>query len=335
MPEESLGISNKHVPVLLPEVLAGLNLHVGKTYVDGTLGLGGHSQALLECLHGLGERSPQWVGVDQDTQALGMAQKRLAPTLDRFDETTRTHFVESNYSQIPQTLADLGITGIDGGLLLDLGVSSFQLDTAERGFSFMRSGPLDMRMNPTDETTPTAADLLNTASQEALIRIFEDYGEEKFAFPIAKAIVEDRAHTPWQDTLTLAHLVERIYRLKQKSGRLKEAKHPATRVFQALRMAVNGELDHLDALLHALPDLMQPQSRVAVITFHSLEDRRVKQQFKPWLQGCICPPQFPICTCESTPLFKAVNRKALEAGHLETERNPRSRSAKLRVYERL
>jgi len=333
--EESIGISNKHVPVLLPEVLAGLNLQVGKTYVDGTLGMGGHSQALLEALHDLGEQSPQWVGVDQDTQALAMAQKRLAPTLKRFHKLTQMHFVQSNYSQISQALADLGIIGIDGGLLLDLGVSSFQLDTAERGFSFMRSGPLDMRMNPADENAPTAADVLNTASQEALIRIFEEYGEEKFAFPIAKAIVEDRAHTPWQDTLSLAHLVERIYRLKQKSGNAKEAKHPATRVFQALRIAVNYELDHLETVLNALPNLMRPQSRVAIITFHSLEDRRVKQQFKPWLQGCICPPQFPICTCASTPLFKAVNRKALQACSLEKEENPRSRSAKLRVYERL
>jgi 16S rRNA (cytosine1402-N4)-methyltransferase len=333
--EESALISSKHVPVLLDAVLKGLNLQVGKTYVDGTLGMGGHSQHLLEALHDLGETSPRWVGVDQDARALSMAQERLAPTLSRFEDNQHTHFVQSNYSEIPEKLDALNITGMDGGILLDLGVSSYQLDTADRGFSFMRSGPLDMRMNGTDDEIPTAADILNTASFEELCRIFEIYGEEKYAYPIAKAIVEDRAESPWQDTLALAKLVERIYRLKQKSGKAKEAKHPATRVFQALRMAVNGELEHLESTLNALPALMQASSRVAIITFHSLEDRLVKQQFKPWLDGCICPPQFPICTCGKTPLFKAVNRKPLEATELEKESNPRSRSAKLRLYERL
>jgi 16S rRNA (cytosine1402-N4)-methyltransferase len=335
VPEDLTAISSKHVPVLLDAVLNGLNLQVAKTYVDGTLGMGGHSQFLLEALHDLGETSPRWVGVDQDARALGMAQERLAPTIAQFKETQHIHFVQSNYSEIPEKLPELGITGIDGGLLLDLGVSSYQLDTADRGFSFMRSGPLDMRMNGTDDDIPTAADILNTASFEELCRIFELYGEEKYAYPIAKAIVEDRAESPWHDTLDLAKLVERIYRLKQKSGKAKEAKHPATRVFQALRMAVNGELEHLESTLNALSALMQAGSRVAIITFHSLEDRLVKQTFKPWLDGCVCPPQFPICTCGKTPLFKAVNRKPLEASELEKDDNPRSRSAKLRVYSRL
>ncbi len=333
--EDLTPIAEKHVPVLLDAVLKGLNLEVGKTYVDGTLGMGGHSQCLLEALHDLGERSPRWVGVDQDARALGMAQERLAPRLAGFETKQHTHFVQSNYSEIPEKLPDLGVTGIDGGLLLDLGVSSYQLDTADRGFSFMRSGPLDMRMNGTDDEIPTAGDILNTASFEELCRIFEIYGEEKYAFPIAKAIVADRDESPWQDTLDLAKLVERIYRLKQKSGKAKEAKHPATRVFQALRMAVNGELEHLESTLNTLPTLMQAGSRVAIITFHSLEDRLVKQTFKPWLDGCICPPQFPICTCGKTPSFKTVNRKPLEASEAEKEANPRSRSAKLRVYSRL
>ena len=156
--EESHLIPQKHIPVLLNDVLTGLNTKVGKTYVDGTLGMGGHSQALLEALHDLGERSPRWIGVDQDARALGMAQERLASMLAQFNETQYSHFLQSNYSEIPDKLMDLGITGIDGGLLLDLGVSSYQLDTADRGFSFMRSGPLDMRMNGTDDEVPTAAD---------------------------------------------------------------------------------------------------------------------------------------------------------------------------------
>jgi 16S rRNA (cytosine1402-N4)-methyltransferase len=324
-----------HTPVLLDAVLSGLNLHVGKCYVDGTLGMGGHSQAILKQLASLGETHPQWVGVDQDAQALAIARVRLANTLKAFTDATQCHFVQSNYSQLVDSLQSKGIESISGGLLLDLGVSSLQLDAPERGFSFMRNGVLDMRMNQDTSQTLTAQEILNTYSLEVLCSIFERYGEEKYAYPIAKAIVADRDTTPWRESLPLARLCERVYRLKQKSGKQKESKHPATRVFQALRMAVNGELEHLESTLQQLPHLMVPQSRVAIITFHSLEDRLVKQTFKKWMQGCTCPPHFPICTCEQAPLFKAVNRKAIEASEAEKEINPRSRSAKLRIYEKI
>lgn len=324
-----------HTPVLLDAVLDGLNLQAGKCYIDGTLGMGGHSQALLKQLALLGETHPQWVGVDQDAQALAIAQVRLADTLKTFTDATQCHFVQSNYSQLEECLEAKGIGEISGGLLLDLGVSSLQLDAPERGFSFRRNGVLDMRMNQNASQSLTAQSILNTYSLEELCSIFERYGEEKYAYPIAKAIVADRETTPWRESLPLAQLCERVYRLKQKSGKQKEAKHSATRVFQALRMAVNGELEHLETTLQQLPRLMAPRSRVAMITFHSLEDRLVKQTFKTWMQGCSCPPHFPICTCEAAPLFKAVNRKAIEASEAEKEANPRSRSAKLRVYERL
>jgi 16S rRNA (cytosine1402-N4)-methyltransferase len=326
-------ISSKHTPVLLDDVLKGLNPQAGKSYVDGTLGMGGHSEALLQVLLEAGDSAPAWFGVDQDAHALTMARVRLAKRLEAFPNASGCHFIEANYSEMPQQIQTRGVSTISGGLLLDLGVSSFQLDTPERGFSFMRSGPLDMRMNP--HASLTAADLLNTLDFEALVHIFEVYGEEKYAFPIAKAIVEDRKKTPWVDTLALAHLVERIYRLKQKSGKAKELKHPATRVFQALRMAVNGELEHLESLLTVLPTLMEGGSRVVVMTFHSLEDRLVKQYFKPWIEACRCPPRFPICTCGQVPVFKAIGRKAKEASEQEKEMNPRARSAKLRIYERL
>jgi 16S rRNA (cytosine1402-N4)-methyltransferase len=326
----------RHTPVMLAQCLEGLNLQQGKCYVDGTLGMGGHSQALLNALTELGETSPRWVGVDQDANALAMAKARLTTALSDIKYTQDIHFLQANYSEIAERLPIFGIEHIDGGLLLDLGVSSYQLDTPERGFSFMRSGQLDMRMDNTNPDLQTAEDLINTASPEELLRILTVYGEERYAYPIVQAIVQDRTTTPWKDTLTLANMVERVYRAKQKGkGAAKETKHPATRTFQALRMAVNRELEHLEVLLESLPTLMGTGSRIVIMTFHSLEDRLVKQTFKPWLGGCVCPPRHPICTCKPTSYFKAINRKPIEATLEETELNPRSRSAKLRVYERI
>jgi len=333
--QPSCDAAKRHAPVLLTECLTGLNIHPDKLYVDGTLGMGGHSEAILNALAAAGATVPQWIGVDQDVNALAMAKQRLAPSIESHGSQEHIHFLQANFSEIPERLPVFGIHQISGGILLDLGVSSYQLDTAARGFSFMRSGPLDMRMEGLESNSPSAADFLNTESMDELVRIFTVYGEERYAFPIAKAIVEDREETPWTDTLALANLSERVYRAKQRGGKAKENKHPATRVFQALRMAVNGELEHLESLLNGLPDLMAPESRVAIMTFHSLEDRLVKQTFKAWMRGCECPPIFPICTCGKTTLFKAVNRKPIEASDAEKETNPRSRSAKLRVYERL
>jgi 16S rRNA (cytosine1402-N4)-methyltransferase len=315
----------RHQPVMLDECLDALSLRKGKCYVDGTLGMGGHSQALLSAMVKLGDTSPCWVGVDQDAHALAMAKARLTTSLSDVKMTQQLHFLQANYSEIAERLPVFTIEQIDGGLLLDLGVSSYQLDTPERGFSFMRSSPLDMRMDSTNPNLMTAEQLINTATPEELR-----------AYPIVQAIVEDRTTTPWKDTLALANLVERVYSAKQKGKpHSKESKHPATRTFQALRMAVNRELEHLETLLNSLPQLMAPGSRVAIMTFHSLEDRLVKQTFKAWLGGCTCPPRHPICTCKPQAYFEQINRKPIEASPLEVELNPRSRSAKLRVYERI
>lgn len=320
---------------MLTQCLQGLNLQAGKCYVDGTLGMGGHSSAILHELLKQGETAPRWVGVDQDANALAMAKAGLASLLSDFETTTHMHYLQANYSEIAERLPVFGIKALDGGLLLDLGVSSYQLDTPERGFSFMRSGPLDMRMDDSNGRLTTAEHLLNTASSEELLRVLTVYGEERYAYPIVQAIVQDRDSTPWKDTLSLANMIERVYRAKQKGkAAAKETKHPATRTFQALRMAVNGELEHLERLLNSLPRLMAPKSRVVIMTFHSLEDRLVKQTFKAWEGRCVCPPGYPICTCDAETVFKPVNRKPIEASDEEKETNPRSRSAKLRVYER-
>jgi 16S rRNA (cytosine1402-N4)-methyltransferase len=299
-------------------------------YVDGTLGMGGHSEGLLQCLHRCG--APwQWLGADQDPQALALAQTRLAPLLLPPHQGTYLH---ANYSQL---LQQLGPQAITGGLLLDLGVSSFQLDTPERGFSFSHAGPLDMRMNP-QSTAPTAAELLNTMDEATLADWFYTWGEEKLSRPIAKAIVQRRQQAPWQHTAELAALVEAQYKRKG-AGRTKEGsrekKHPATRVFQALRVVVNDEFGHLEALLGSLPQLLAPQAKVLFLTFHSLEDRCVKRWFTQAIKGCTCPAWFPTCQCGEVGTFKALVSKPFVATEAELAENPRARSAKLRVYERL
>jgi 16S rRNA (cytosine1402-N4)-methyltransferase len=332
----SLSPEARHAPVMREACIEALQVQPDKLYVDGTLGMGGHSEALLQTLHALGEERPQWVGVDQDAAALAMAKERLKPALLPFKAVEGLRFLQANYSEISQRLPVFGIQQINGGLLLDLGVSSYQLDTPERGFSFQTDGPLDMRMDATNAQLMTADILLNTASEQELLHILETYGEERYAYPIVQAIIQDRAHTPWNSTLALAQLVERVYKAKQRGGKglAKETKHPATRTFQALRMAVNRELEHLETLLHALPALMLPGSRVAIMTFHSLEDRLVKQTFKKWAGACVCPPRYPICQCTPVMLFQAITRKPLEATAEEVAANSRARSARLRVYER-
>lgn len=327
-------IEQQHLPVLLDAVLTVLPLEANKLYVDGTLGLGGHTHALLQ--HAIEQHALpiQWLGIDQDTNALAMATQRLAPLVTDNEASVRFNTWHGNYSQLPEALASINAPSITGGLLLDLGVSSYQLDTAERGFSFMHNGPLDMRMNP--HATQTAADILNTWHEADLADCFYQYGEERFSRQIAYKIIQRRTETPFEETHQLATLVEGVYRHQQRQGKSKkENKHPATRVFQALRIGVNAEFEHLKTTLDSLPTVLSPQAVVAIITFHSLEDRLVKHWFKQAINPCCCPPLMPVCQCGLQATFEAVFRKPIEATEAEQEDNPRSRSAKLRVYRRV
>ncbi|MFM7389118.1 MAG: 16S rRNA (cytosine(1402)-N(4))-methyltransferase RsmH [Vampirovibrionales bacterium] len=333
-------IASLHTSVMLQECLAFLHLSAGRVYVDGTLGLGGHSLAISEVLSTLG--GGILIGVDQDPTALALATQRIQEKTRADSAATPARFlpIASNYSTLALQWQQLRSTEpslperVNGGLLLDLGVSSMQLDQAERGFSFMRSGPLDMRMNPQDNTLATAAEILNTWDETALADCFFLYGEEQFSRSIARAIVNDRQQAPWKETLPLAQLIERVYRSQQrKRGKKQEGKHPATRVFQALRIAVNGELNHLQALLTSLPSLMASGSRVVILTFHSLEDRLVKQQFKQWATRFTPNPYYPDEPPAQEPIVKLISKKAVLPTPEEIERNPRSRSVKLRVVE--
>jgi 16S rRNA (cytosine1402-N4)-methyltransferase len=319
-----------HTPVLLVPVLETLNPRPDLTYVDGTLGAGGHTEAILDVLMSQETSSSTEVrlfGVDQDPVALGIAGERLA----RFGYQFQA--LAGNFSQLASLLPAQALP-LTGGLLVDLGVSSMQLDTAGRGFSFSKDAPLDMRMSP--DTPLTAADIVNTYSEADLRRICFDYGEERLSGPIVRAILRRRAEQPFETTRELAQLVYDQYAGRGgiqggKSGKI----HPATRVFQALRIEVNDELNHLKRLLESLPALIAPGARVAIISFHSLEDRLVKQFFKQASRDCICPPGFPVCRCEQKPSFKRLSTKAITATEEEIAANPRARSAKLRTAIRL
>ncbi len=306
-----------HIPVLLAEVLEALHPRPGKLYVDCTVGAGGHALALLQAAGA----DSRLIGLDQDPAALAIARERLAGG--------STELVQANFSVLPGVLHRLQIDRIDGGVLADLGVSSMQLDTAARGFSFSKDAPLDMRMSP--QAPQTAADLVNRLPEGELVRIFSEYGEEHMSKTIAREIVARRAQAPFETTLDLAGLISELYRKKGK----REEIHPATRVFQALRIAVNDELGHLRRFLEALPDLLAPGARIAVISFHSLEDRIVKQFFQAEARDCICPPRFPVCQCGHRARLKILTRKPVTAGPQECRQNPRARSARLRCAERL
>lgn len=306
-----------HVSVLLNETLEGLAIKPNGTYVDCTLGGGGHSHAIGERLSSEG----MMIGLDQDVAALEAASQRLS------DLACRVKVIKTNFSNLKQALQEAGINKVDG-FVFDLGVSSHQLDTAERGFSYMQDGPLDMRMNQTGALT--AETIVNTYSSDDLYRIIWDYGEERWAKRIAQFIVEARAEAPIVTTFQLVDIIKRAIPAKARQ----EGPHPAKRTFQALRIEVNQELQILhDAFVDAV-SMLQPGGRIAVITFHSLEDRITKQTFKELAQGCTCPPNLPVCVCHHVPTVKAKN-KAIEPSNKEVEENPRSRSAKLRVAVKL
>ncbi|OJU10606.1 MAG: 16S rRNA (cytosine(1402)-N(4))-methyltransferase [Clostridiales bacterium 43-6] len=300
-----------HKSVLLEETLEALEIKPNGIYVDGTLGGGGHSGEILKRLE-----KGKLIGIDQDPDAIAAAK-------EKFRDHDNIIIVQNNFSSIDEVLDDLKIHAIDG-LLLDLGVSSHQLDTKERGFSYHMDAYLDMRMS---KEGASAADLCNTLSAMELARIFFDYGEEKFSFKIANAIVKNR---PVTTTKQLADIIAGAYpAAKRKDG------HPARKVFQALRIAVNNELDVIPAAIRKAFSYLNKDGIIAVITFHSLEDRIVKRLFAEYTKGCTCPPEFPICICGNTPKAELTIKKPVTAGQTELEQNNRSRSAKLRALRKL
>ena len=305
-----------HKPVLLDACIQALNIRPDGVYVDGTLGRAGHSLEIARRL-----TTGRLICIDRDQAAIDAARVRLAPWLDRVT------LVHSNFSELKEVLSGAGVSGADG-MLFDLGVSSPQLDDASRGFSYMQDAPLDMRM---DTAAPlTAYEVVNTWSQEELRRILYEYGEERYAPAIAKAIVRARETAPVQTTLELVEVIKSA----MPPAALREKQHPAKRSFQAIRIAVNGELDALPPMLRAAVDGLNPGGRLAVITFHSLEDRIVKRALAEQAKGCTCPPEFPVCVCGKKPRIRLVNRKPITADQAELADNPRARSAKLRVAEK-
>ena len=306
-----------HISVLLQECLDGLNIKPDGIYVDGTLGGAGHSSQIVQRL-----TTGRLIGIDRDPVALAAAGERLKPWQDRVT------LVHSNFCEIAQVLESLNISGVDG-ILLDLGVSSPQLDDGERGFSYMADAPLDMRMN--GEDTLDAEAVVNTWPQEELKRILYTYGEERYAPQIAGAICRRREIAPIKTTFELVDII----RSAMPAAALREKQHPAKRSFQAIRIAVNDELGSVEKVMTDAIPLLNPGGRLAVITFHSLEDRIVKNAMAAAAKGCTCPPSFPVCVCGKKPQAELVNRKPITASAEELEENPRSRSAKLRVCRKL
>lgn len=306
-----------HVSVLLNECLEGLNIRPDGTYVDGTLGGAGHASQIAARL-----TTGTLVGIDRDRVALAAAGKRLEPYADR------VKLVHSNFCELAEALDSLGIEGVDG-ILLDLGVSSPQLDDGSRGFSYMADAPLDMRMNGEDSLD--AHQVVNTWPYDELKRILYDYGEERYAPQIASAICRRREERPIETTLELVDII----RSAMPPAALREKQHPAKRSFQAIRIAVNDELGAVEQVMAAAIPRLNPGGRLAVITFHSLEDRIVKNAMAQAAKGCTCPPSFPVCVCGKKPQVKLISRKPIVSGPEELERNPRARSAKLRICEKI
>ena len=303
-----------HVPVLFDECMDNLNIRPDGIYVDGTLGGGGHA-------FGIGQRLSEkglLIGIDRDQDALDAAAERLAPL------NCRKILVRSTYAEIKDVLERENISGIDGALL-DIGVSSFQLDNSERGFSYMQDAPLDMRMNREDPMT--AADVVNSYTRQQLTNIIREYGEERWAARIAEFIVRARKQKEIETTWQLVDIIKAAIPASAR----REGPHPAKRTFQAIRIEVNGELDQLETAVDALCDVLNPGGRLCIITFHSLEDRIVKQAFSRRLNPCTCPPEFPVCVCGKVSDAVKVTGKPITASEEELEKNPRARSAKLRV----
>ena len=306
----------EHKPVLFKETIESLNIDPEGTYIDGTAGGGGHSAEIAARLSAGG----RLICIDQDPDAISVLRERLG-------SLPQVTIVQENFARLDTVLSRLGISSVDG-ILVDLGVSSHQLDTPERGFSFHADAPLDMRMS---QRGPTAAELLRTLDERSLSRILSEYGEERYARSIARNIVRTRAQQPLETTLALAELVKASI----PAAARREGGHPARRTFQALRIAVNGELDALKKGLAAAFGLLKSGGRLSVITFHSLEDRIVKQQMNKWCEGCTCPKDFPVCVCGNKPKGKLIYKKGLAPSEEELRENPRARSARLRVIEKL
>ena len=305
----------KHVSVLLNECIESLKIRPDGIYVDGTLGLGGHSSEIAKRL-----KTGLLIGIDRDETAIERAGARLAPYGER------VRLVHGNFSDVASILDRLGIDAVDG-MLFDLGVSSPQLDEAHRGFSYMKDAPLDMRMD--GSASLSAHDVVNTWPEERLRRILYDYGEERYAPRIAAAIVRARQERPIETTLALVEII----RSAMPAAALREKQHPAKRSFQAIRIAVNDELGAVQTMMDTAPDKLRPSGRLAVISFHSLEDRIVKNGIRRREDGCTCPRDFPVCTCGFVQTLRSVSRKPILPSPEEQAANPRARSAKLRVAE--
>ncbi len=308
----------RHIPVLLKEALDFLQCKSGGIYVDCTLGAGGHAEEILK------GSAPDGIliGMDQDENILKIAQERLR------EYKERVRLVHGNFSDIKEIVKSEGVEMVDG-ILFDLGVSSYQLDDKERGFSFMYDAPLDMRMNKKAKTT--AADIVNSASEKELSEIIFKYGEERFAKRIAAFIVRERERKPITTTLQISDIIMKAIPARFHAQKI----HPATRTFQALRIAVNRELEILEKSLLDAVDILKPKGRMCVISFHSLEDRIVKRTFQRLEKGCICPPRIPVCQCGIRPSIKIITRRPITSGDEEIQMNPRARSAKLRAAEKI
>ena len=307
----------QHKSIFLNECMEGLSIKADGIYVDGTLGGGGHSFHIAQRLSDKG----RLIGIDQDEDAIEAATKRLA----QFKQ--RVTIVRDNYEHFQEILSTLSIPAVDG-ILLDLGVSSYQFDEADRGFSYRFDAPLDMRMDKRQDFT--AKDLINSYSEAELYHIIRDYGEDKFAKNIAKHIVLERAKKPIETTFELSEVISHAIPMKMRV----QGGHPAKKTFQAIRIALNRELEVLEESLDGMIKALKPGGRLCIITFHSLEDRIVKRAFRTAEDPCICPKDFPICTCGRKSLGKVISKKAILPSDLEREENPRSKSAKLRIFER-
>jgi 16S rRNA (cytosine1402-N4)-methyltransferase len=308
----------RHIPVMLPEVVEYLNCQPGKTYLDGTLGGAGHASAILEKIRPGG----CLLGIDQDLDAIDNA-KIVLP-----QGKTETHLYHGNYSQFPDFLTQMGIKAVDG-MLLDLGLSLHQLESSQRGFSFKKDEPLDMRMDVRSETR--AGDLVNTLGEKALADLFSTYGQERWARKIARRICITRQKTTIRSSRQLADIVSNVVpRAKWKPGR-----HPATRVFMALRIVVNKELERLKQFMAVFTTYLKPGGRICILTFHSLEDRIVKHEFKKLEKACTCPPDFPKCVCRNEPQIRILTKKGLKPTEHEVSLNPMARSTTLRAAEKL